>query len=267
MPLPRMWCAGLLAASILVVCAAPRAYEAEYTAVRGGLRAGRMLQSLALDGQGGYRMDLRLEPTGIATMFTDKTLSERSEGTMVRGLPQPERFEHRPQGGPKAAKDFRNFHFDRKAGRITDLGGSGANISLAPAIRATVQDDLSQMEVLRQNLAQGKGSFELPVLYAGKDAIYTYRYTVIGKETVEDAGGKRHATVHVSRTDSRGKYRYELWCAAALGYIPVRIERYRNERHEAGLLLVRYAGEQRATSAPQPPAPGGRPAPPVRAKP
>lgn len=246
MLLPRLLGAAVLILHALAALAAPQAYEVEYTAVRGGLRAGRVVQSLVLDARGGYRMDLRLEPTGIATVFTSKTLSERSEGLIVNSLPQPRRFEHRPQGSPKAAADYRNFSFDRQTGRVIDLGTSGVTVPLPAAIRATVQDDLSQMEVLRQALAQGQHMLELPVLYAGKDAIYTYRYAVVGKETVQDANGERHATVHVSRTDSRGKYRYELWCAPALGYVPVRIERYRKERHEAGLLMVRYAPQKAA---------------------
>lgn len=220
--------------------AAPRAYEAEYTFVRGGLRAGRVVQTLALDGKGGYRLDMHLEPTGIARVFTSKTLTERSEGVLVQGLPRPGRFEHRPAGSAKAQTDYRNFVFDRKAGKIVDSGASRVVVSLPAPVQTQAQDDLSQLETLRAALAEGKRSLELPVLYAGKDTIYTYRYTVAAKESVQDATGTRYAAVRVTRTDSRGKYRYELWCAPTLDYLPVRIERYRREHHEAGLLLVRY---------------------------
>jgi hypothetical protein len=230
-----LWLGGVQAAS------AP--YEAQYSFERYGLVGGRAVQSLSYPRPGQYRMAVDVQPTGVVTLFTRERITEVSTGAVGReGALQPERYEHRRSGGRDRYRDFR---FDRAAGVLRDATGGIPDRPLPPGL----QDDLTVTEALRAALRRGApATLEVPVLYAGKGRIQRYRYVVGARAAVETPAG-HFETVRVTRTDDRGRYRVELWCAPGLDYLPVRLDRYRKEEFEARMLLMRHGAP---TLAPEP---------------
>lgn len=232
---PGVWFAGIVLATAQAVSAAPpAAYAAQYGFSRYGMTGGQATQRLTYPDPAHYRLEVSLRPTGVAALFTSESIDEVSTGTVAAdGTLIPQRYTHARRGGRDRARDFR---FDHAAGRLRELTGAIPERPLPSGLR----DDLTQLEALRQALAAGAKTFEVPVLYAGKGRLDRYAYAVGGPGPSVDTPVGRVETLRVTRTDARDRYRLELWCAPALDFLPVRMERYRGGKFEATMTLTGY---------------------------
>lgn len=229
------WLAVVLLAAVQAVNAAPPdAYTAQYSFSRYGMTGGQATQRLSYPDPAHYRLEVSVRPTGVAALFTQESIDEVSTGAVAAdGTLIPQRYTHARRGGRDRTRDFR---FDRAAGRLRELTGAIPERPLPPDLT----DDLTQLEALRMALEAGATSFEVPVLYAGKGRLDRYTYVVGGPGQRMDTPVGPVETLRVTRTDARGRYRLELWCAPALDFLPVRMERYRKDKFEATMTLTAY---------------------------
>lgn len=229
------WLAGALLAAAQVATAEPLdAYTAQYGFSRYGITGGQATQHLSYPDALSYRLEVSLRPTGVVTLFTRESIDEVSTGTLAEdGALIPQRYTHARRGGRDRQRDFR---FDRAAGRLREVTGSIPEQALPEGL----SDDLVQLETLRMALRDGARTLDVPVLYAGKGRIERYSYAVGGPGPRVDTPAGEFDTVRVTRTDARGRYRLELWCAPALDFLPVRMERYRKDKFEAAMDLTAY---------------------------
>jgi hypothetical protein len=231
---------ALLAAT--VQAAPPGEWEAAYIVRQGSIEGGEAVQSYrAADGQ--YRLTLDVTPGGVVALFTQETFHDESTGTIDKRGWRPQRYVHRRAGGRKQ-RDY-EFLFDWQAGQTREREGDRPPAMLRPG----TLDELTYVEALRRALAQGSTSMALPVLYGSDGEIRDYKLDALGEEQITTPAGT-FKTIKVQRTQAGGKYAVTLWCAPALDYFPVRIDRFKRGRSQGTLLLKRYTGGGRSVPAP-----------------
>lgn len=79
------------------------------------------------------------------------------------------------------------------------------------------------------------------MLYGSDGEIRDYKLETLSEEQITTPAGT-FKTIKVQRTQAGGKYTVTLWCAPALDYFPVRIDRFKRGRSQGTLLLKRYSG-------------------------
>ncbi|GAB4360285.1 MAG: hypothetical protein Kow0073_19550 [Immundisolibacter sp.] len=224
---------GLLLA--LPVAATPKAdWEATYSVRQGSIEGGQAVQRYtAADGR--YRLTLDVTPGGIVALFTQETFHDESSGEVSAGGWRPLQYLHVREGGRKQ-RDY-EYQFDWQAGHVAEVDGDRPPAQLPPG----TLDELTYVEALRRALADGRTGLTLPVLYGSDGQIRDYRLETLGEEEVSTPAG-RFKTIKVQRTQTGGKYTVTLWCAPALDYLPVRIDRHKRGRSQGTLLLESYRG-------------------------
>ena len=230
---------ALLAAT--VQAAPPGEWEAAYTVRQGSIEGGEAVQSYrAADGQ--YRLTLDVTPGGVVALFTQETFHDESTGTIDKRGWRPQRYVHRREGGRKQ-RDY-EFLFDWQAGQAREREGDRPPAMLRPG----TLDELTYVEALRRALLDGGTAMTVPVLYGSDGEIRDYTLAAVGEEQITTPAGT-FKTIKVQRTQTGGKYTVTLWCAPALDYFPVRIDREKRGRSQGTLLLKRYRGGGRAAPA------------------
>lgn len=238
------WLAAALAALIGAggQAAQPVQWEAVYAVRQGSIEGGEAVQSYqAADGK--YRLTLDVTPGGVVAMFTQETFHDESTGTVDRQGWRPLRYVHKREGGRKQ-RDY-DFAFDWRAGQTREREADRPPAALRPG----TLDELVYVEALRRTLASGGTGMTAPVLYGSDGEIRDYTLETLGEEQITTPAGT-FKTIKVQRTQTGGKYTVTLWCAPALDYLPVRIDRHKRGRSQGTLLLKSYSdGEHRAPSA------------------
>lgn len=222
---------GLLLA--LPVAATPKSdWQATYSVRQGSIEGGQAVQRYtAADGR--YRLTLDVTPGGVVALFTQETFHDESSGVVDDGGWRPQRYLHVREGGRKQ-RDY-EYRFDWQAGRVAEVDGDRPPAVLQPG----TLDELTYVEALRRALADGQTGLTLPVLYGSDGEIRDYRLETLGEEEVSTPAG-RFKTIKVQRTQAGGKYTVTLWCAPALDYFPVRIDRHKRGRSQGTLLLSSF---------------------------
>lgn len=237
----------LLAAALLMLAGAaqaapPSEWQAAYTVRQGSIEGGEAVQSYkAANGQ--YRLTLDVTPGGVVALFTQETFHDESSGTVGKQGWQPQRYLHKRVGGRKQ-RDY-DFAFDWRAGQTREREGDRPPAVLQPG----TLDELTYVEALRRTLANGGTTMTAPVLYGSDGEIRDYKLDALGEEQITTPAGT-FKTIKVQRTQAGGKYAVTLWCAPALDYFPVRIDRFKRGRSQGTLLLKRYTGGGRSVPAP-----------------
>lgn len=212
--------------------AASTDWEATYSVRQGTIEGGQAVQRYtAADGR--YRLTLDVTPGGVVALFTQETFHDESSGLVDDGDLRPQRYVHVRAGGRKQ-RDY-EYRFDWQAGQVAEVDGDRPPAVLQPG----TLDELTYVEALRRALADGKTGLTLPVLYGSDGEIRDYRLQTLGEEEISTPAG-RFRTIKVQRTQAGGKYTVTLWCAPALDYFPVRIDRHKRGRSQGTLLLSSF---------------------------
>lgn len=195
--------------------AAPSPFEARYVVRTSGIQVGTMLRRFTLAPDGTYRFESVVESTGLAAMLKPLRIEESSAGQWQADGPRPEHYAYRRVSGRKTKQTL--IDFDWTGGRTrARIGDTVAESGLEPG---TV-DKLAYQLALMLDLAAGRQELAYRVADVGKLKDYTL---VRGTISRVEAAGKSFETVPVEYARDDGR-RTVLWCAPALGFLPVRIE-------------------------------------------
>lgn len=215
-------CLGALAmaAQCLTVCFAadahrPPPFESVYTVKAGGVAAGRMTRRLEIDADDHYRFTSVVEAVGLAALLKPTMITEESSGYWGAAHPVPAHYAHRKQSGKKRKETI--IDFDAAAG-LTHATING--IAVEGKLATGAVDKLSYQLALMRDLAAGVTSLDYEVADAGGGKRYALAR---GAEVRVKAAGRTYDTLPISYSRDDGR-RTVLWCAPALGYLPVRIE-------------------------------------------
>ncbi|MBA1147042.1 DUF3108 domain-containing protein [Ectothiorhodospiraceae bacterium WFHF3C12] len=211
----------------------PPPFTAVYNVQRGLFTVAQTRVAFSRPSDGHYRYRSRSEASGLAALFRDAEVHERSEGLIVeRGL-RPLRYTYRRTGDEARAGELRFYWEDGQV--VNDVGGHPWRLDIPPGTRDRVVGSLQLMHDL------SAGERELSYHVADGGRLRTYHFRVDGRERLDTGLGELQ-TLRVVRTDADGDGRTVLWCAPSLHYLAVRIEHSDPEEGDYVMTLKELKG-------------------------
>jgi hypothetical protein len=229
-------CASALGGLCLLVWGAaeggapPKPFTLEYETHMSGIKVGKVTSTLRRDGNGRYVYEKTAKAKGLAKLFVEDFISERSEWQLADGRPRPVRYDYLARDGDEEERHFIVFDWShhradnawrrhRRELRIPD--NATDRLTLEMRIIADVKDHIQPLDYM--------------VVDRGK--LKHTRFVAEGEGSVDTPKGTFHALKYrMIRDDGDGRGKTTLfWLAPELGYLPVRIA---HEDTKKGYTLV-----------------------------
>ena len=213
--------------------ALPERFTASYVLSAQGLDIGKTRWTLQPDGDGRFAYHSRSETIGLARLLRDETVEERSVWRFGDGgAVQPLRYTYSRTGRREREVEV---DFDWQQGRVFNtLNGHTWSMPL----EAGMLDKLVYLLALMNDLAHDVRETRYAVADGGK--VKTYLMSVVDRERVDTVLGSLDAVV-VRRTREDEERVTLIWCAPALGYLPVLVE-HREKGEQVRLTLQQLDG-------------------------
>lgn len=217
--MPRRHLVSALLAMLLLIPAASSPaglpdFEAGYELGFEGFRVGEARYQLRT-GEDGYQYQSRSRPVGLASWFRKDRVTESSTWIWHDGRIRPLSYHYERRGGRKERTADLRFDWNRMQVE-NRVEGQPWVMDIPPA----ALDKLVVTLAVMHDLAQGHREMEYAVADGGK--LKTYRFRVVGEETVQTPAGS-FDTLKLERVREDNKRYTALWCAPDLHYLPVRI--------------------------------------------
>ena len=206
----------------------PEAFEATFTLEAGGMTVARIRWSHSPGANGRYISTSHTEPVGMFALFSRENRIERSEWTVAGDWLQPLAY-HYERTGRKARSIDITFDWDENVARH-DSKGVAWRLPVPPG----TLDKFNYLFALMRDLMRGERRVEYTVADGGR-RLKHYVLAGIGEERLETALGTFDTTV-VRRERTGSKRETTLWCARALGFLPVKIV---HVKRDGAVLAVR----------------------------
>lgn len=218
--MPHLITLMLLLATLATEVAAqtPAPFTAVYDISKGVLKLGTMHRKFELDADGAYHFESRMETRGLVALFHQESVVETSRGRLTAARLMPEHYAYATSRGK------RNYalSFDYSK-RVVTRADQTAGWSAA--MPSDLLDKLAYQVQLMIDLATEPASLDYNIADKGK--LKRYLIQNLGHEDIATAAGN-FATVKLERDKPDSQRRTTVWCAAALGWLPVKVE-YRDD--------------------------------------
>jgi hypothetical protein len=198
----------------------PRPFTVDYELRHNSLLIARMQRTLRAGENGTYVYEARSTAAGFLSAVLRDRVVETSVWRLDGGRPQPLQYEYHHTGGKEERHVELDFDWQGKV--VVNI------INEQPwsmKIPAGTQDKLLYQYTMMRDLQQAAETLEYEVADGGE--LKTYRFEVLGRETIRTALG-RMETVKLRRAS--GKRRTVIWAAPQHGYMPVRVEQHRDRK-------------------------------------
>lgn len=195
------------------------AYDIEWN----GITLGEGRISLVETGDGCYRYESTTEPMALVRWTYGKPHEISEFCVDDAGRIRPRHFEY---VNDKREKDSYSLDFDWEARQVKTIKAGNVSMRELPE---QAYDRFVLQQAVRQWVVKNEGKAQPePVEFTmiDDDRIKTYRFAIVGRETVKTRGGK-YETIRVERVDNPEKSS-RFWVAPSRGYVPVRIEHIEN---------------------------------------
>ncbi len=204
----------------------PKEFAIVYELTAGFLTLGEMHRTLYFDEEKQrYIYDSRAKPTGYAKMFTSNTLNEHSEWIIHENRPRSLRYTYDRTKSPFTEARHIDMRFDWDKKRvITKVNGDPWSLDIPDD---TIDKLLYHLAVV-YDLQNAQKNLNYTVADGGKIKHHTFE--LLGKETVKTKLGE-FKTIKIKLPGKRDTF---IWCAAALDYLPVKLE----QSEKRGTLLM-----------------------------
>lgn len=208
----------------LLALAAPLAADAElapfgarYAITWHGMSAGNSSLELSRLGEGRWSYESQSQARGLFRIVMPAELSSRSVFRLEDGRIVPESFT--AEDGAKSSEKDQSITFDWAAGRVRGIAEKKpVDLPAQPGLL----DTLSVQVALMHALLEGRTPERFVLFDTGQ--VKDYVYTREGTEKIRSAVGEHETIIFRSSRPGSKKGTY-FWCAPALGYIPLKVER------------------------------------------
>ena len=213
-------------------CAAPvpRPFKVEYVVKHGPLTMARMVREFTVMPTGAYRFTSKTKTAGIAALVRREQIGESSEGTIIANAFSPHRYQYHRSGGKKERRIA--VTFDQKAGKIDGLSrGKKWQMAMQPGILDKL---LYQLVLMRDIEENQKRDLRYVIVDSGVAKTYLFNFT--GEQRIKTPVGT-YETYRFRRQKSGSRRKTTLWCAPALGFLPVRLDYQEKDGQVTTVLL------------------------------
>ena len=193
-----------------------------------GTTVGRSEWRLVPLGNNRFLWESRSESAGAGALFHDVYVTERSESEIFGQSFRPIAYHYDRYSGSASRKVQVIFDWTDGVALNTAKGHTWRM-----PVRAGTLDKLNYLLALMGDLADGKRTMEYTIADGGRLKRYDMR--ALGTETLETALGTLE-TLKIRRLRHSDYGDATLWCAPALGYLPVKLE----QRDRDGRLVSMY---------------------------
>ena len=218
----------------------PERFEATFALEAAGATIARTRWSLAPGANGTFVSTSRTEPAGMFSLIRNESRVERSEWTWAGDRLQPLAYRYE-RTGRKAREIDIEFDWTANVARH-DSAGASWRLPVPPG----TLDKFSYILAMMRDLGRGERSLEYSIADGGR-RLKHYVLTGVGEERVETALGTFDTTV-MRRERKSGKRRTTLWCAEALGFLPVKIVHVERDGTSLTLRIESLSGIERRGS-------------------
>jgi len=194
-------------------------FTVAYSLSTHGVSFGTMTRHLSKQANGDYIFESQSRATGLAKLLVYGQITEQSRWTLAGDQVYSQSYSYVRTG--KTPKSI-TVRFDWSNGLI--LGSNGTETWRLDA-RSGLLDKLSYQLAIMSDLQAGKRLLEYA--FVDEDEIKIYRFAAVGEEVLETPLGKLK-TLKLERTNEKPNRSTTLWCASALRYLPVRLDKRKN---------------------------------------
>jgi hypothetical protein len=194
-----------------------REFDASYAAVFRGINAGTSQLKLEKLPDNRWRYTSTSIAQGVFRVALNGPTTQRSLFVLHEGQVRPHEFIS--EISTRTGDRDQAMKFDWDTGRVTGTAeGKPVDLPLEPG----VLDALSVQIAMMLKLINGETPERFRMI--DKTKIKDYLYTHEGEETLATTQGPQHTVIFRSARagSTRGTW---FWCAPALGYVPVKVER------------------------------------------
>lgn len=222
----------LLLGLVCAVCPAASmqfdGFTASFVLTAFGTTVGRTQWRLVPMGNAQFLWESRSETAGAGALFRDLYITERSESEIHGQAFRPLVYNY-DRHGENAERNVQ-VSFDWENGIVLNTAEEHTwRMSIPPG----TLDKLSYLLALMRDLAAGKRNMQYTIADGGRLKIYDMRE--MGAETLVTALGTLK-TLKIRRLRDQDDGEATLWCASALGFLPVKLE----HRDRDGRLVSMY---------------------------
>lgn len=205
--------------------------DARYVLSRGMVGLGEAHFRLTPQGAPGcWRYEYKAEPSMLARMFIG-IVSERSDFCIVNGAVLSQQFVFKR--ADKSADDF-TLDFNWKDRVVRSSVGEMRALENGMVDRLAMQIAVQNWVVQRGGVA---GPEEIAVSKVEDDRVKTYRFRIMGRETIKTPAGS-FDTVRVERVgDPKKSTRF--WLAPSRDWLAVKVEQTKGGSEQLKMLLAR----------------------------
>ncbi|MGH8610736.1 MAG: DUF3108 domain-containing protein [Gammaproteobacteria bacterium] len=207
--------------------ATPAPFAVAYSLSTHGLRFATMTRHLSRQADGDYIFESQSRATGLAKLIVPGQITEQSRWNVAGNQIYSRSYSYVRTGSePKSI----TVRFDWSNGLI--LGSNGTETWRLDA-RSGLLDKLSYQLAIMSDLQAGKRLLEYT--FVDEDEIKVYRFATVGEEVLETPIGKLK-TLKLERTNEKPNRFTTLWCAPALRYLPVRLDKRKNGATDTAMI-------------------------------
>jgi hypothetical protein len=194
----------------------PQHFRATFTLNASNVDIGVTRWELTPLSNGRSSFSTQSEAIGIAKLFRNERINERSEWQLVDGRIRPLLYTYSRKGGKRDRETRLNFDWARRVA-LSERNGKRATVKLSN----NTLDKSVYLIGLMMDLAKGMRQMQYTVADHGKTSVY--QVAVVGDESVQTVVGDLQ-TVIVERKQAGKSRLTRIWCAKAYHFLPVKLE-------------------------------------------
>ena len=215
----------------------PERFEATFVLEAAGTKIARTQWSLAPGTAGTYTGTSRTEPAGVFALIRDETRIERSEWAWEGDRLKPLEYRYERTGRKSREIDIA-FDWEANVARH-DSPGASWRLPVPPG----TMDKFSYILAMMRDLSRGERRLEYTIADGGR-RLKRYVLTGIGEERIETALGTFDTAV-IRRERENSERKTTFWCAADLGFLPVKIVHAEGDGQSMTLHIESLSGIER----------------------
>ncbi len=192
-------------------------FSANYQVELNGIQAGELRQTLSTDAAGQRKFVSTTQAKGVFAFIKPDVIEETSLWMYFEERIRPLFYRYSRDGGRKDKMLTMDFYWDNREVHIDDREHPW-NLEIQ---NDTLDKLVYQLQVMH-DLSDDRDQLTYTIADGGK--LKSYEIVRLGEETVETPLGKIAAVKLTRERDADSDRKTTLWCAPALGYLPVKLE-------------------------------------------
>lgn len=192
-------------------------FSANYQVELNGIQAGELQQTLSTDAAGQRKFVSTTQAKGVFAFIKPDVIEETSLWMYHEERIRPMFYRYSRDGGRKDKMLTMDFYWDKREVHIDDR-----EHPWDLEIKNNTLDKLVYQLQVMHDLTDERDQLTYTIADGGK--LKSYEIVRLGEETIDTPMGKIAAVKLTRERDADSDRKTTLWCAPALGYLPVKLE-------------------------------------------